>query len=161
MTTFSVIPAKPYRCGQMVRQLRREHRNALIVLGADMHRQLRTFFDGSSFRRACLIDGRLAFLGGVLGTNLSSAGIIWLAVSEDAAKRYPIAVVKIVKQQLSEVMQTKRLLVATTLVDDAASSRFIKHLGFLPHHEATSDGIRQTWMLRSADIIPFTARRAA
>ncbi len=145
MPSFTLTEAKPYHCGQMIRLLRKSHRNALIALGVDQHRQLRTCFDGSAFRKAWMIDGKLAGLGGVLGTQLSSAGYIWLGVSEEAMK-FPVTMVKTARQQLAEIMQTKRLLIATIFEDDKASARFAEALGFVCEKRNEN---HSTWMLRN------------
>ncbi len=144
MPLFTLTEAKPYHCGQMIRLLRKSHKNALIALGVDQHRQLRTCFDGSAMRKAWLIDGKLAGLGGVLGTQLSSAGYIWLAVSEQATK-YPVTMVKTARAQLSEIMQTKRLLIATIFEDDKPSARFAEAMGFTLDKRNEN---HSTWVLR-------------
>lgn len=129
MTTFSVIPARPYHCGQMVRLLRVEHQAAIARLGLDSHRELRERFEQSSFRRAWLIDGKLAALGGVTGGKISGTGFLWLAISE-RARKYPVAIVKEARKQLAEVMEIKRELATTILNGDAAARRLAIYLGF-------------------------------
>ncbi len=134
MPLFTLTEAKPYHCGQMIRLLRKEQRNAMIALGVDQHRQLRTCFDGSAWRKAWLIDGKLAGLGGVLGTQLSSGGYIWLAFSDEATK-HPQVMVKLVRRELAEIMQVKRMLVTTVYGEDKTSARFAEFMGF------TEDGL--------------------
>lgn len=129
MTTFEIIEAKPYHCGQMVRALRHDHRAAVLKLGLNAHRQLRACYDDSAFCRAWIIDGKLAGLGGVTGTEASFSGYIWLALTEEAT-RYPKMIVKEARNQLNEIMSVKRRLL-TTLVDaDPTSRRFAEYLGF-------------------------------
>lgn len=151
MPSFTLTEAKPYHCGQMIRLLRRAHKNALIALGVDQHRQLRTCFDGSAMRKAWLIDGKLAALGGVLGTQMSAAGYIWLAVSEQATD-YPMALVHMVKTELNAVMQTKRLLIATVFEDDKASARFAEAMGFTLEKRNAD---HSTWVLRAQPSYPL------
>lgn len=129
MPEFSIIPARPWHCGQMVRLLRHEHRNAIARLGVDSHRELRHRFETSAFRRAWLIDGRLAALGGVTGGTLCATGFLWLALSE-TARRYPVAIVKEARRQLAEIMLVKRELATTILDGDAAAQRLAIFLGF-------------------------------
>lgn len=129
MSTFEIVEAKSYHCGQMVRALRNDHHKALLKLGLNAHRQLRACYDDSGFCRAWMIDGKLAGLGGVTGTIASSTGYIWLALTEDAT-RHPKMIIKEARNQLEEIMSTKRQLF-TTLVDaDPTSRRFAEHLGF-------------------------------
>lgn len=150
MTTFTITSAKPYHCGQMVRLLRMEHQMAVARLGINSHRELRARFDASAFRKAWLIDGRLAALGGVTGGTLSGHGLIWLALSHEAMK-YPIAIVKEARRQLDEIMAVKRVLVTAILDGDEGAKRFAIFLGFVPcdneHEQAASSrfGRRMLW----------------
>lgn len=131
MTNFTIIEAKAFHCGQMVRLLRLEHQKAVAMIGINSHRELRARFDESSFRKAWLIDGKLAAVGGVSGTMLSGYGMVWLALSNRAMK-YPLAIVKEAKRQLSEIMQTKTFLATSILEGDVAAERFAVFLGFVP-----------------------------
>lgn len=134
MPDFTIIEAKPWHCGQMARALRAEHREVIARIGIDCHKELRARFNASSFRRAWLIDGQLAALGGVVGSKLSSCGMVWLALSH-VAGRFPLETVREARRQLAELMQTKRDLWTTILDDDAASKRFAIFLGFVPGEE--------------------------
>lgn len=129
MTDFTIIEAKPYHCGQMSRLLRAEHREAIARVGADIHREMRARFDASSFRRAWMIDGRLAALGGVVGTSLSTYGFVWLALTNEA-RRYPLAVVREARRQLDEIMTVRRELATTIIGGDEAAKRLAVFLGF-------------------------------
>lgn len=131
MTSFRIIDAKPWHCGQMARLLRSEHAQAIAMIGIDSHKELREKFAQSSFRRAWLIDGDLAGLGGVTGDALSAAGFVWLALSNKAMK-YPIAIVKEAREQLDEIMEVKRELVTTIIDGDESSKRFAAFLGLFP-----------------------------
>jgi hypothetical protein len=129
LTTFSIIPAKPWHCGQMCRLLRHEHREAVNNIGIDAHVELRARFDNSGYRKAWLIDGKLAGLGGITGSEMESTGLIWLALSQDAT-RHASAVAREARRQVEDIMITKRSLVATILDGDVGSRRFIEFLGF-------------------------------
>ena len=84
---FEVIEAKRFHCGMMTRIMRRSYLTMMAQAGADPHRELRACFDQSAFRKAWMIDGRLAALGGVIGTLASGDGMVWLALSEEATRR--------------------------------------------------------------------------
>lgn len=139
MTAFQIVEAKPYHCGQMVRRLRVEHDRTLIEMGINTHRELRKMFDGSCYRRAWLIDGELAALGGVYAPYLSTTGFLWLALSQWAT-RFPMAVVREARRQLDEIMIVKRELATTILPKDAAALRFAVFLGF--HVSDDGEGAR-------------------
>lgn len=134
MPTFQIIEAKPYHCGQMVRALRYEHQSALMLLGVDSHRELRALFDQSAFRKAWLIDGKLAALGGVSGMQLSAIGFVWLCLSEQARK-YPVAIIKEARRQLDQIMIVKRELATTIISGDVSARRLAIFLGFHVAHE--------------------------
>lgn len=127
---FQIVEARAYHCGAMVRMLRAEHQRAIARLGVNAHRELRQRFDSSSFRRAWLIDGKLAALGGVTGSQLSSEGYVWLALS-GLATRYPLEVVRETRRQLAALMVVKRSLVTSIIASDETSKRFAIFMGFV------------------------------
>ena len=131
MTKFEIIPGRLSHCGQIVRRLRHDYARAFLTLGINPHRELRTCFDASYLRNAWLINGKLEGLGGVFGGALSSAGYIWLALSQEAT-RYPVAMLKTARKQMEEIGATKHTLIASVFVHDHAAARFIARLGFLP-----------------------------
>jgi hypothetical protein len=131
VSRFTLIEAKPYHCGVMARRIRHAHAEAVLQVGAHVHRDMRKFFDESCYRRAWLIDGELAGVGGVTGAEIDPYGIVWLALSE-AATRHTVAIVRAARAQLSEMLQTRHEL-STTISDlDPASRRFAFYLGFVP-----------------------------
>lgn len=136
MPDFSIIEARTNHCGQMVRLLRHEHQLAVAQIGMNSHRELHTLFHSSSFRRAWLIDGKLAALGGVSGTKMAATGFIWLLLSQNAT-RYPIAIIKEARKQLDEIMKVKRELATTILGGDEAAKRLAIFLGFHVSHEGS------------------------
>jgi hypothetical protein len=97
--------------------------------GVHAHREIRTNFDASAFRRAWLIDGRLAALFGVTGALLASRGYGWLALTSDAT-RYPVEIVKETRRQFDQIMLTKREMVTALLPEDKTALRFATKLGF-------------------------------
>lgn len=139
MPTFELIEAKAHHCGQMGRILRKAHADAIVRAGKNPHRELRNCFDASYYRRAWLVDGRLAALAGVIGTSASSHGLIWLAISDEAA-RHPRALVRCIREQFKEIMLVKRELATTVLGDDDDGKRLVVFLGF--HVSEEGDGQR-------------------
>jgi len=129
MGRFEIIPGRQFHCGAMVRRLRAEQRDAITALGVNLHSNLRSNFDASMFSRAWLVDGELAGLGGVTGSELSTTGYVWLALSE-AATKFPIEIARETRRQLARVLLTKRDLITTIIPEDAKSLRFAEWLGF-------------------------------
>jgi hypothetical protein len=126
---FEVVEAQPWHCGQILRKLRLEHREAIERVGMRAHQELRILFDAAYLRRAWLIDGRLAAIGGVSGSILSPFGFAWVVLSEEAT-RHPVALLRETMRQLDNVMTTKTELVTTIIGGDAAAKRFAIFLGF-------------------------------
>jgi hypothetical protein len=129
MVAYEIIEAKPWHCGQMSRLLRREH---LQALGAcQVHKELRAAFDESGFRRACIVDGKIIALWGLVAPEASAIGVVWLAMA-NGIERYPLALIKEVRHQLDEMMLVRRELICTVLEEDKAAQRFAIFLGFVP-----------------------------
>jgi hypothetical protein len=129
MTTFATIDGKLWHCGQMARKLRHAHAAAATCIGLDAHSGISEMFQASGWRRAWLIDGELAALGGVVGPMLASDGFVWLALAETTG-HYPIAIVREARRQLADLMMFKRCLTTTILPGDPASQRLAIFLGF-------------------------------
>jgi hypothetical protein len=147
MTSFAVIPAKPWHCGQMARHLRRSHRVALAPFGIGIHRELAATFEASAIRIAGLLDGRLAALGGVTGTLLDPHGFTWLALTEEAT-RHPVTITRAARRVLANIMDIKRELSVSLLDADEAAKRFAIFLGF----HAADDGAGATATRRRARV---------
>lgn len=129
MSIYAVIEPKPWHVGQMLRQLRTEHADAVAGTGLNSHRELRNRFDESSYKVGWTIDGKLAALGGVTGCSMAMMGYLWLVVSQEAT-RHPIPLARAVRRCLDEILQTKRVLLVSVL--DDTSIRFAFWLGFDP-----------------------------
>lgn len=129
MPKFEIVEGKPQHCGAMVRRLRLEHQSAIARLGVNTHRELRRAFDDSSYRRALLIDGVLAALGGVTGATMGRTGSVWFAVTQEAT-RHPHHICRVCREALDEVFEVKRELHTFILPADETSLRFAKMLGF-------------------------------
>lgn len=129
MPVFEIIEGRRHHCGQIARRLRAEQAEATVRLGMHVHRRLTEVFERSHFCRAWLIDGRLCGLGGLESPLLSSTGVVWLALTDEAC-RFPVALVKETRRQLQEIMRTKRQIITTLFENDSSSRRFAIHLGF-------------------------------
>src|ERR1700748_325484 len=103
-TTFQIIEPKAYHVGQMIHRLRTSCRSLMMSIGQSPHQELRTAFQRSMYRRAWMVNGRLAGLGGVTGSLLSSGGYIWLAISEEAMQ-HKTALIREAKRQLSAALE--------------------------------------------------------
>ena len=81
------------------------------------------------FKRSYTIDGRLAGMMGVTGSLLSSTGLIWLALAEEAT-RYPRGTALLARATVAEIMQTRHEVFTVMFQIDAASMRWIEFLRF-------------------------------
>ncbi len=160
MPVFTVIDAKPYHCGRMIRLLRGEHLRSVVAIGLNAHREIRNAFETSGYRKAWLIDGELAGLGGVTGHLLENVGMVWLALSRKAT-RYPVAVVKEARRQLEQIMAIKDMVYTLVLDGDESARRFAVFLGFQAmdedglHPVALSRPGRRTAMTKLANAARF------
>lgn len=111
---------------------------AIAMLGIDGHRPLRDLFDQSSFTRAWALDGKLAGIAGVTGTQACSTGFLWFAMTDEAT-HYPIKIIKEAKRFLDDVMITKRELATTILSGDEAAKRLAIFLGFHVAHNGLGE----------------------
>lgn len=128
-----IVDAKRWHVGAIMHRLRHEHALALDRVGEDAHREFRTVFDDSAFKKALLIDGRLAAVGGVHGTLAESTGYAWIAISQGATK-YPLTLVREVRRQLELLGAMKQELATTIIGGDEAAKRFAIFLGFHVEH---------------------------
>lgn len=149
---FEIIEGRPWHCGQIARTMRREHREAVACLGIDSHREISQRFEVSAFRRAWLIDGKLAALGGITGSAISGTGFLWLALSESAT-RYPVAIIKEARRQLDEILTVKNEIVTTILDMDEPARRMAIFLGFHGKDRLTvGQGTAVAMVLRPEDV---------
>lgn len=132
---IEIVEARPYHCGQIARALRPAQQDGVRSRGVDAHRALRDRFGASAYRRACLFDGRLAALGGVMGTTLAVDGVVWLAVAEWAT-RHPRALLTAARTALVDIGVVKRRIGTLILIEDTASFRFARRLGFAVREDA-------------------------
>lgn len=156
MPDFTIIEARPYHCGQMARLLRWEQQEVTAKLGLDTHRELRDRFDASGFRRAWMIDGKLAGLGGVVGSRLAYEGFLWLAFTQ-AATRYKIELVKEMRRQLAIIGLTTRRLSTVVMDGDETAMRFAIFMGFVPYEEKESPAVSRfgrRGMMQIIDSLP-------
>lgn len=159
MSDLQVIEGKAHHCGQMARLLRHRYRDEFAAMGLDVHRELRAEFDRSAFRRAWIVDGKLAALGGYTGTWLSSDAYVWLALAENVTKRH-FAIAKEAKRQLAYIMETKKVLTARILPHDEPARRFARFLGFRPAGEGLLE-YRHEWPdEKNAPFVVFSLPRS-
>lgn len=132
--TIQIVEAKPWHCGRMARILRHEHQRELGKGGMNIHREIKANFDGSTWKRSGLVDGRLVGMGGVLGSPLETTGFIWLAMA-DEVKKHPLAVARVLRSLLDEIMQTRHELATVVIPEDDAALRLAVFMGFHCEHD--------------------------
>lgn len=136
---FRLAEAKLHHCGQMARRLRSPQAQAMASIGLRSHAELRQRFTESAFKRSWLIDGKLAAIGGVTGSWISSEGLVWLALSEDCA-RHPRQTALTARAQLAEMLETRSQVFTLMFPSDPVSMRWVKFLGFEAAAGETPDG---------------------
>ena len=141
---LEIVEAKPFHCGQMSRMLRPEHEDVLARLGVKPHWALRAQYEKAPIARAYFVNGRLACLWGVDGTLASDEGHVWMALARWTTPHVR-QILTCAKAQLAELMKTRRSLRTLILIEDKASFRFAKHLGFRVVENAESS-FETVWM---------------
>ena len=131
---LELIPGRRHHCGKLARALRAEHRECLERIGNNVHQALRAAYDGSSEAHTLLINGRISVMGGISGAMLAPYGIVWIAMTQEAT-RYPIAVIKVLRQQLAKAMVVRRELRTIVLGEDEAAKRLAIFMGFFVSEE--------------------------
>jgi hypothetical protein len=134
VTRFSIVDAKLHHCGKISRRLRRAHHEAGLRLGLNAHRELRTVLAESSYAKVCFANDELIAMGGVIGSLISPLGFVWLAITEEGARRYPIALAREARKQLDLIMRTKVELATTIIGGDEAAKHLAVFLGFHVSH---------------------------
>lgn len=131
--------AKPWHCGQLTRTLRPAQSGAFAAIGVSSHRELRARFMESSVKRAWFIDGELAALFGITGPQISTTGIVWLALSEKAT-RLPKITAIYARRELARMMEARHEVFTLMFPSDAVSMRWVEFLGFEPVGAPNQDG---------------------
>jgi hypothetical protein len=132
--TFTIADAKRPHCGQIWHRLRHEHQHASLRLGLNGHAELVSVLQESSYAKSYFADGELIAMGGVIGCLISPLGFVWLAITEEGARRYPIALAREARKQLDTIMRAKMELVTTIIGGDEAAKRLAVFLGFHVSH---------------------------
>jgi hypothetical protein len=135
VTVFTIDDAKLHHCGKIYRRLRRSHQEAGLRLGLNTHAELQSVLRESSYARAFFADGELIALGGLTESLISPFGFVWLAITEEGARRYPIALAREARRQLDLIMRTKVELATTIIGGDEAAKRLAVFLGFHVSHD--------------------------
>jgi hypothetical protein len=138
--SYEIVEARLHHCGQMARMMRPQQRAAIIAAGFDPHRVMCERFRESSIRRAWLIDGRLAGIGGVTGTLLSPFGSVWVVPADWACREHPIALARVAARELDRIMQTHSEVATVLVGDDEPARRLAVFLGFHVGHDRARIG---------------------
>lgn len=126
---LEITDAKPFHCGQIARSMRVDHHRLLLSMNVPIHRDLRSMFDGSYYRRAAFIDGTLSAIWGVESTPVNSDGRVWLVLSQHAIK-HPMTIIRQARRELTHLAGTKSCLTTTVIADDEPAIRLAIMLGF-------------------------------
>lgn len=126
---LEITEARVRHCGQISRTMRVDHHRLLLSMGVPIHRELRSMFEGSYYRRAAHLDGTLAAIWGVESTPVSSDGRVWLVLAQHAIK-YPLTIIRQARKELTHLAGTKSCLTTTVIANDEPGIRLAVMLGF-------------------------------
>jgi len=150
VTSFSLIDGRAYHCGQIIRRMRAEQREAMLRAGANPHHEIWARFHSSCYCKAWLIDGELAALGGAVGSLGGSECFIWLVTSEKATK-HPVAIALAARDQMAHISTMFHTIDATVLAADWPSMGFAAFLGFAVNGQKNPPRLNRRAMLDIVD----------
>ncbi len=134
-----IVPALPVHVGILSAQLSESERACFASLGRDARRVIRGFFRQSSYRRTALIEERPIAIWGITGSLCSSSGILWLRLG-DRARDLPRLVVELAREELAQMLETRRELVCYIDASDTRAQRFASFFGFDLDEPAVIEG---------------------
>ncbi len=100
------------------------------ALGMNPHRALWRSWKMSAVRKALIVDGEVAAIWGVVGGILGASGAVWLLTGPKVRQMSPIAVARIYKNEVREMLETYQVI--ENLVDCRyiGAIRLLKIAGF-------------------------------
>ncbi len=131
---YTIVPAKMHHCGILGRKICDGRWLSYRIANVDPKQKIRECFSQSCVAKSVIMDGKVVAMGGLTGSLMSRSGIVWLVVSREFT-RYPIALVKEAKAQLSELLKMKPEIHATVVEQDSTARHFAKFLGFVEDGE--------------------------
>lgn len=159
--TYSIVPTRVLHVKQIAALMCDAACMTIQDAGHDPRRTVHRAFVSSHYCRTALIDNRPVAMWGMSGNLLSDHAMVWLVLSDEAAK-LPLAVVKCARRELEIMHDMGGTLYATIGRDDEPAAIFARTLGFRPTHDASApEGLtayafvgrpyRQCAVLRDAD----------
>lgn len=124
-----VVDAKLAHLHALQRTLRAQDRALMAEARVKPRHVMFELWCNSPLRRAFLIDGIVAAVGGVVGSMLGPMGIVWL-VTGAALERNPFAVVRAARDELRAMLVRYPVLTSEVAADDARAVKFARRLGF-------------------------------
>lgn len=101
----------------------------IAATGMKPRHVLHKLWSESFVRRAALVDGEIAAVWGCGGALLSTQGEAWLLTAH-AVERLPMAFMRVLRAELSEMLEIKPTIVSGVLSSYEKSIRFMKLAGF-------------------------------
>lgn len=101
----------------------------LRAFGQDPRRALHRAFNSSSYCKTVLMDGQPGAMWGMHGTALSDHAFVWAAIGQNVV-RFPLAIVRRARSELSVMRDKVGCLYATVQHGDARAFAFAQTLGF-------------------------------
>jgi len=147
MIDFSIIDAKPFHVGNILRKMRRAHRDACTALGGDLHHELSDLYGQSSIRKAIIQNGNLVALFGMKSAFCETSGFVWLVLS-DGLSPQSLTVIRQARKQLDILSVGKAELKTTVPAADRLAVRMASLLGFSPIPFQAKNGL--LWMSRTS-----------
>jgi hypothetical protein len=128
---YAVIPGSIRHVKQISLSLRPAACATLQGFGLEPRAALHRAFRASIYCQTATIENRPVAMWGSVGSALSDHAMIWAAFGEQAV-RWPLAIVRRARIELSRMGEQSGCLYATIGKDDERAMVFAKTLGFVP-----------------------------
>jgi len=126
---YQIIEARHEHVWKLARRLREEDRVFAAAAGFAPRDLLFRMWRDSPYRRAAIIDGRVAALWGCYGTLLSPTAEAWLMTGPEV-ERLPIASIKEARRELATMLENKVELLTAVEARSQRAIGFARILGF-------------------------------
>lgn len=137
---YSVVPGSILHVKQISPSLRPAACLTLQGFGLEPRAALHRAFRASAYCRTAVLEGQPVAMWGSMGTALSDHATVWAALGQGAV-RWPLAIVRRARDELSRMAERSGMLYAAIGKDDERAMLFAKTLGFVPAEIAVPDGM--------------------
>lgn len=129
MKDYRIVDAKPWHIGPLLRRVDESELCRWFNRGLQPKHLLRVAIRDALYCRSVLLEERVVAMWGVTGSLMAPVGSVWFVLTPEA-RRFPVALVRGARQELNDLLATKRELRTVVDDDDHRAMRWLRFLGF-------------------------------